>query len=170
MGYINDVNRLNNIVEHTPMRDANVNYSGLDYGHINSLSSQNEHPVVRRVEPFNNSTYIDPIGVSSNLDIEKKQGPIEFSIRDTNMLSIFSGITSPKVDTYTLISDEEHDDNDIIYSAAPRIGKVQSIYSTPFSTPSRDVKILDTPTREGDTHPSVLKNRNARMIDRVGKN
>jgi len=34
MGYINDVNRLNNMVEHTPMRDANVNYSGLDYGHI----------------------------------------------------------------------------------------------------------------------------------------
>lgn len=170
MGYINDVNKLNNMVEHTPMRDANINYSGLDYEHINSLTSQNEHPVVRRVEAFNPSNYIDPVGVSSNLKVEKNKGPMDFSIRDTNMLSIYSDITSPKVDTYTMLDDNGDEDNEVIYSASPRIGNVKSMYSTPFSTPSRDIRILDTPTRSGDTHPSVLQNRNARMINRVGKN
>ena len=169
MVYINDVNKLNNMVEHTPMRDANINFSGLDYEHINSLSGKNQHPVVRRVDPYNSSTYVDPIGVSSNLSVDQNQGPIEFSIRDTNMLSIFSGITSPKVDTYTPIDDDD-DDDDVIYSAAPRIGSVKSIYSTPFSTPSRDITILDAPTRSGDTHPSVLHNRAARMNNMVGKN
>ena len=168
MKYISDVNRLHPIVEHTPMRDVNINYSGLDYSHINSLSNKNILPVVRRVEPINSPNVVDTRGVSSELEVPQKQGPLDFSLRDTNMLSMYSDITSPKVDTFTLIEDNQDDDNDIIYSAAPKIGGGKN--STPFSTPSRDITILDAPTRSGDTHPSVLQNRNARMNNGIGKN
>jgi len=168
MGYISDVNRLHNIVEHTPMRDVNINYSGLDYTHINSLSNGNDRPVVKRVEPINSPIVADTRGVSSDLEVAQKQGPLDFSLRDTNMLSMYSNITSPKVNTYTLIEDNQDDDHNIVYSAAPKIGRGKN--STPFSTPSRNITILDAPTRSGDTHPSVLVNRNARMNNGIGKN
>lgn len=167
MRYIEDVNRLHNIVEHAPMRDTNINYSGLNYSHINSLSNENEHPVVRKVDPIR-TRIRDTRGVGSELKVERKYGPLDFSLRDTNMLSIYSEASSPKLDTFTLIEDNNDDDNDIKYSAAPKIGRTK--YSTPFSTPSRDITILDAPTRSGDTHPSVLINRNSRMTDKVGKN
>ena len=161
MGYIGDVNRLNSIVEHVPMRDVNINYSGLDYTHINSLSNGNNRPVVRRVEPMNSSDTIDTRGVGSDLEVENKQGPLDFSLRETNMLSMYSELISPKIDTFTLIDGDGEKDKDIVYSVAPKIGSIKN--STPFSIPSRDIKILDAPTRSGDTHPSVLQNRNARM-------
>lgn len=167
MRYIEDVNKLHNIVEHAPMRNTNINYSGLNYSHINSLSNGNEHPVVRKVAPIR-TRIRDTRGVGSELKVEKKYGPLDFSLRDTNMLSIYSEASSPKVDTFTLIEDNNDDDNDIKYSAAPKVGRTK--YSAPFSTPSRDITILDAPTRSGDTHPSVLQNRNARMTDKVGKN
>ena len=167
MRYIEDVNKLHNIVEHAPMRDVNINYSGLNYSHINSLSNGNEHPVVRKVAPIKAKNR-DTRSVGSELKVERKYGPLDFSLRDTNMLSKYSDTPPPKVDTFSLIEDNNDDDNDIKYSAAPKIGRTK--YSTPFSTPTRDITILDAPTRSGDTHPSVLQNRNARMTNKVGKN
>ena len=65
------------------------------------------------------------------------------------------------------MDDTSHDDNEIVYNIPRRISNKNS---TPFSAPTRDITLLDTPTRNGDTHPSVLQNRNARMRTGVGKN
>lgn len=159
MSYTSDINTLNPLIEHKPMRDNNINYSGLDYTHINSLSSDNKtSPVVRRIEVMNKASHQN--GISHVLDVPSKQGSLDYSLRDSNIFNMFKNIPVPKVEPYSLIGDTSTDDNEIIYSVAPRIGNK---YSTPFSTPSKNIAILDTPTRNGDTHPSVLENRNARM-------
>ena len=166
MNYASDVNTLNPLIEHAPMRDNNINYGGLDYGHINSLSSTNKkQPVVRRIEPMNHASHQN--GISHELNVHNKQGSLEYSMRDSNIFDIFKNIPGPKVEPYTLIEDTSADDNEITYNPAPRIGDKNS---APFSTPSRNIAILDTPTRNGDTHPSVLQNRNARMRAGVGRN
>lgn len=166
MNYASDVNTLNPLVEHAPMRDNNINYGGLDYGHINSLSSTNKtHPVVRRIEPMNTAYHQN--GISHELNVPSKQGSLDYSMRDSNIYNIFKDIAYPKVDTYTIMEDNVTDDNEITYSPAPRVGDK---ISTPFSKPSRNIKILDTPTRSGDNHPSILQNRQARMRTGVGKN
>jgi len=163
---MNDVNTLNPLIEHAPMRDNNINYGGLDYGHINSLSSNNKkQPVVRRIESMNHASHQN--GISHELNVHNKQGSLEYSMRDSNIYDIFKDIMAPKVDTYTIMEDTITGDNEITYNPAPRIGDKNS---APFSTPSRNIAILDTPTRNGDTHPSVLQNRNARMRAGVGKN
>jgi len=159
MNYTSDINTLNPLIEHVPMRENNIDYSGLDYEHMNLLQSNNKNnPVVRRIEPMNHASHQN--GISHELDVPSKQGSLDYSLRDSNIFDIFKNIPAPKVEPYSLIEDTSTEDNEIIYSVAPRIGNQ---YSTPFSTPSRNVAILDTPTRNGDTHPSVLENRNARM-------
>tara|TARA_Y100000004_G_C8852370_1_gene385306 strand:+ start:395 stop:895 length:501 start_codon:yes stop_codon:yes gene_type:complete len=166
MNYASDVNTLNPLIEHAPMRDNNINYGGLDYGHINSLSSNNKtQPVVRRIEPMNHVSHQN--GISRELNVSTKQGSLEYSMRDSNIYNIFKDIADPKVDTYTIMEDTVTDDNEITYSLAPRVGDKNS---APFSTPSRNITILETPTRSGDTHPSILQNRQARMRTGVGKN
>jgi hypothetical protein len=166
MNYISDINTLTPLIEHKPMRENNINYGGLDYIHINSLSSENKNnPVVRRIEPMNHAAHQN--GISHELNVPSKQRSLEYSLRDSNMFEIFKNIPVPRVDQYTLMDDTSNDDDEITYPTAPRIG---GNYSTPFSTPSRNIAILDTPTRSGDTHPSVLQNRNARMRTGVGKN
>tara|TARA_B100000902_G_scaffold219903_1_gene208859 strand:- start:2968 stop:3408 length:441 start_codon:yes stop_codon:yes gene_type:complete len=146
------------------MRDNNINYGGLDYEYMSSLYDQNKnHPVVRRIEPIYTASNN---GISRALDVNTKQGSLEYSLRSTDMFEIFKNIPDPKVDTYTMMEDAD-DDNDIVYSIPRKIGHKNS---APFSSPSRDITVLDTPTRDGDTHPSVLQNRNARMRTGVGKN
>tara|TARA_B100000927_G_scaffold178285_1_gene143609 strand:+ start:7961 stop:8452 length:492 start_codon:yes stop_codon:yes gene_type:complete len=163
MNYVGDVNKLNPLIEHAPMRQNNINYGGLDYEYMNSFDQNKNHPVVRRVEPIDKPSNN---GISRTLDVNTKQGSLEYSLRSTNMFDIFKNIPVPMVDTYTIMEDSPYD-NDIVYSIPSKIGHKNS---TPFSAPSRDITILDNPTRDGDTHPSVLQNRNARMRAGVGKN
>ena len=168
MNYASDVNTLNPLIEHAPLRDININYGGLDYEHVNSLSSQNKtQPVVRRIEPFITGIAAHQNGISRALDVTNKQGSLDYSLRDSNMFDNFKNIPVPKVEQYTLMDDTSNDDDEITYPTVPRVG---GKYSAPFSTPSRNIAILDTPTRSGDTHPSVLQNRSARMRSGVGKN
>jgi len=165
MNYISDINTLNPLIEHAPMRDNTINYGGLDYVYMSSLTSSNKnHPVVRRVEPMNTVSHQN--GISHELNVATKQGSLEYSLRNSNIFDIYKNIPVPKVDTYTIMEDTTHE-NEVVYPIPPRIGDKNS---TPFSTPSRDITILDTPTRSGDTHPSVLQNRNARMRAGIGRN
>ena len=165
MNYTSDINTLNPLIEHTPMRENNINYGGLDYVFMNSLTSTNgNHPVVRRVEPMNTTSHQN--GISHELNVPTKQGSLEYSLRNSNIFDIYKNIPVPKVDTYTIMEDAS-DENEIVYSIPARVGDKNS---NPFSTPTRDITILDAPTRSGDTHPSVLQNRNARMRAGIGRN
>jgi hypothetical protein len=164
MGYTEENNTINSLIEGKHGDDSFGRYGGVDYEHMHSskINNNSKNPVVVRVNKSNmeKTSMPDPRGVISDV-VQEKTGTLEFSNRNSGMLNKYSKVSSPKVDTYTMMDDDPID-QDVVYSAAPMFTKGHG-YSAPFSRPSRNQRILDGPTRDGNKMPSVLENRSARM-------
>ena len=164
MGYTDENNTLISLMEARVGDNSYGKYGGVNYEHMHSsvINDNRRNPVVVRVKNSNmeKTTSPDPRGVISDV-VQEKSGTLEFSKRNSGILDKYSSVASPKVDTYTLM-DDSNVDQDIVYSAAPMFTPGHG-YSAPFSQPSRNRRILDGPSRDGNKMPSVLENRSARM-------
>ena len=165
MGYIADDNTLNPLIEKSAIINPYGGNPGLDYEHMNSLLDANKkNPVVRKVDTRVRNNYKDPRSVSSDPSLVHTPSSMGYEPRTNGMYNIFRDLVTPKVvEPMIKLDSENSTDEDIVYSAAGVYTNKDHGYSAPFSTPSRNLTILETPTREGDSHPSVLTNRQARM-------
>lgn len=165
MGYITDNNTLNPLFENAPINNPYGGNPGIDYEHMNSfLDGNKKTPVVRKVDTRKiRKNYKDPRSVSSDPGLVHTPSNIGYEPRKDGMYNMFRDLVAPNVEPWTMIDSENSTDKDIVYSAAGVYTNKDHGYSTPFSTPSINSAILETPTREGDSHPSVLTNRAARM-------
>jgi len=163
MGYITDNNTLNPLIENKAIINPYGGNPGIDYEHMNSfLDGNKKNPVVRKVERVRRN-YIDPRSVGSDPGLVHTPTSMGYEPRKNGMYDIFRDLVAPKVEPWTTLDNEHSNDTDVVYSAAGIYTNKDHGYSTPFSTPSKNSTILETPTREGDSHPSVLTNRSARM-------
>lgn len=165
MGYTDDNNTLNSLIEGRAIADAYGVNMGLDYTHINSMSVDDNRkaPVVYRMKGATgeNMRPSDPRGLGRADVVQQKNGNLEFSKRAAGIFGRYENLMFPKIDTFTMIEDDK-DDPDIIYSAAPLFTGGHG-NSAAFSQPSRPQRILEGPDRAGNRLPSVLENRSSRM-------
>lgn len=174
MVFISDDNTLNPIIPTPIIGDAYGNYGGIDYEHMHSatINDNRPNPVVSKISPeYLPKTFItDPRDIGKNSEINNRSGSLGFEPRLEGMLERFSGMASNRsANTYTML-DNSADDPDIVYSAAQPIGSNSGHNSSSYSHPSRSLKILERPTREGETLPSILQNRSERVaLRKIGK-
>jgi hypothetical protein len=175
MVYISDDNTLNPIIPVPTIPSAYGDYGGIDYEHMHSASINDNraNPVVSKISPeylpttFNTT---DPRDIGKDSDINNRAGGLEFSKMDAGMLSQFSSKKSTNSAGFYSMMDDEVEDPDMIYSAVQPIGSNSEHRSSPYSQASRSMKILERPTRNGTTIPSVLHNRNERVgVRKIGK-
>ena len=168
MVFISDDNTLNPIIRTPVIGNAYGDYGGIDYEHMHSsaVTDNRPNPVVSKISPeYLPKTFtMDPRDVGKNSEINNRSGTLGFEPRLEGMLDRFSGMASNKsANTYTMLDSSAADDPDIVYSAAQPIGSNSGHNSSSYSQPSRSMRILERPTREGETLPSILQNRNARV-------